>query len=93
MTQTESDVVHISSAVVRARPERAAGVIEAIGRLPGVEVFHAEEGKIVAVLEGPTSGALAASLTQIALLDGVMSANLVYEHIEPLSSLGEFHDT
>lgn len=93
MSKSEpEDVVHISSAVVRALPARAADVIEAIGRLPGVEVFHAEGGKIVVVLEGATSGALAASLAEINLIQGVVSANLVYEHIERLSSLGEFHD-
>lgn len=93
MSQSEpEDVVHISSAIVRALPARAAAVIEAIGLLPDAEVFHAEGGKIVVVLEGPTSGALAASLAEINLIEGVVSANLVYEHIEPRSSLGEFHD-
>ena len=84
------DLVHISSAVVRALPARAAAVVEAIGRLQDVEVFHAEGGKIVVVLEGPTSGALAASLAEINLIEGVVSTSLVYEHIESRSFLGEF---
>ncbi len=93
MSKSEpEDVVHISSAVVRALPARAASVIAAIGQLPDVEVFHAEAGKIVVVLEGATSGALAATLSEINLIEGVVSANLVYEHIEPLSALGETHD-
>lgn len=92
MTVSKPDVVHISSAVVRALPQRAAAVSQAIGLLPDVEVFHAEGGKIVVVLEGATSGALAASLSEINLIEGVVSANLVYEHIEPLSALGEPHD-
>lgn len=62
MTRSDPDVVHISSVVVRARPERAAAVVAAIDCLTGAEVFHAQAGKIVVVLEGVTSGALAASL-------------------------------
>ena len=92
MTGSKPDVVHISSAVVRALPGRAEAVSEAIGRLAGAEVFHAEGGKIVVVLEGATSAALAAILSEINLIEGVVSANLVYEHIEPLSALGESHD-
>lgn len=92
MTGLNPDVVHISSAIVRALPERAAAVVAAIDGLPGAEVFHAEGGKIVVVLEGATSGVLAASLSEINLIEGVVSANLVYEHIEPLSALGENHD-
>jgi nitrate reductase NapD len=92
MSKSKPEVVHISSAVVRALPERAGAVSQAIGRLAGAEVFHAEGGKIVVVLEGPTSGALAACLAEINLIAGVLSANLVYEHIEPISSLGETHD-
>ena len=92
MTRSEPDVVHISSAVVRALPERAAAVVAAIDRLTGAEVFHAQAGKIVVVLEGASSGALAASLSEINLIEGVVSANLVYEHIEPVSVLGEPHD-
>jgi nitrate reductase NapD len=92
MTGAKPDVVHISSAVVRALPERAAAVIEAIDRLAGAEVFHAEGSKIVVVLEGASSGALAAMLSEINLIEGVVSANLVYEHVEPLSALGEPHD-
>jgi periplasmic nitrate reductase NapD len=93
MSESEpEDLVHISSAVVRAHPTCAAAVVEAIGRLPAVEVFHAEGGKIIVVLEGPTSAALAATLAEINLIEGVVTTSLVYEHIEPRSFLGEFHD-
>jgi nitrate reductase NapD len=87
-TSGPDDVVHISSAIVRALPASAAAVVEAIGRLQDVEVFHAEGGKIVVVLEGPSSGALAASLAAINLIEGVVATSLVYEHIEPAFSLG-----
>jgi periplasmic nitrate reductase NapD len=89
MTQVSAEVVHISSAIVRAWPDRIAAVIKAIDGLPDVDVFHVESGKIVVVLEGPTSGAVSSRLAEIALIDGVVSANLVYDQVEPLSSLDE----
>jgi nitrate reductase NapD len=72
----------ISSAVVSAFPERAAAVAQAIARLPGAEVRAIHGSKIVIVLEGRESGEIGARLTEIALMDGVLAANLVYEHVE-----------
>ena len=39
-------------------------------------------GKIVVVIEGKSTGEMGDRLTRIALLDGVIAANMVYEHIE-----------
>lgn len=72
----------ISSAVVSAFPERAAAVAEAIAKLPGTEVRAMQGGKIVVLLEGRESGVIGTRLTEIALMDGVLAANLVYEHAE-----------
>jgi nitrate reductase NapD len=41
-------------------------------------------GKIVIIIEGRESGAIGARLAEIALMDGVLAANLVYEHAETL---------
>lgn len=84
-----SPKVHISSVVVRAAPERRAEVEAAIGRLEGCEVFHSENGKIVVVIEGPSSGVVGDRLAAMSLLDGVYSAGLVYEQVETMQSLGE----
>jgi nitrate reductase NapD len=59
-------------------------VAEAIAALPGAEVHAVEGSKIVIVLEGRESGEIGARLAQIALMDGVLAANLVYEHVERL---------
>jgi nitrate reductase NapD len=72
----------ISSAVVSAFPERAQAVAQTIAALPGVEVRAVHGGKIVILLEGRESGAIGARLAEIALMDGVLAANLVYEHAE-----------
>ena len=82
---------HISSAVVTVRPERAQEVARAIAELPGVEVHAVQHSKIVVVLEGPDSGTLGARLVTISLMDGVFSANMVFEQIE--STDGEEGDS
>lgn len=51
--------------------------------------MHGEQGKLIVILEGPTSGAIGELLTRINLMEGVISAAMVYEQIEPVESLGE----
>ncbi|MGB3390963.1 MAG: chaperone NapD [Pseudaminobacter sp.] len=72
---------HISSAVVSVLPRRADEVVERLAGMDGVEVHATQASKIVVTIEGPDSGALGERLTQITLLDGVIAANLVFEHI------------
>ena len=79
---------HISSAVVTARPERCPGLALEIAALPQTEVYAVEGSKIIVVIEGQSSGEIGGRLTAIALLDGVFSANLVFEQIEPLEDHG-----
>lgn len=78
----DADIWHVSSAVVTVRPERAAGIAGALAALPGVEVHGVAHSKIVLVLEAPDSGAIGARLAEIALMDGVFSANMVFEQID-----------
>lgn len=73
---------HISSAVVAVRPEHIQSVVNSIVAMPDTEVPAFEGGKIIVVMEGPSSGVIADRLTQIALLDGVITANMVFEHVE-----------
>ncbi len=73
---------HISSAVVAVLPARREEVRERLERMPGVEVHAAEGSRLVLTIEGPTSGMLGETLTGISLMDGVISANMVFEHIE-----------
>ncbi|MXN63919.1 hypothetical protein GR183_03300 [Stappia sp. GBMRC 2046] len=73
---------HISSAVVSVVPEHAEGVIRSLEAMADTEVHHRTDSKIVIVLEGPSEKAIGGRLAQIALLDHVLSANLVYEIID-----------
>jgi nitrate reductase NapD len=75
---------HISSAVVSVLPGHVEKVLRELAALDVVEVHACERGKIVVVIEGPDTGTLGDGLTRISFLDGVITANMVYEHIEKL---------
>lgn len=79
---------HISSAVVTARPERCPELARDIAALPQTEIHAIEGSKIIVIMEGESSGEIGSRLTAIALMDGVFSANLVFEHVEPLEDQG-----
>ena len=72
---------HISSAVVVAFPERRNELSRRLGQIDAVEVHTAEGSRIVVTIEGPSSGTLGETLIRIAAMDGVISANMVFEHI------------
>ena len=77
----------ISSAIVAVLPGRMADVAVAIERLRGPEIHARENGRIVIVMEGSSAGELGALLTAIGNLDGVIAANMVFEHIEEVRSI------
>jgi nitrate reductase NapD len=73
---------HVSSAVVVALPAHRQEVSDRVMQLPGVEVHASEGTRIVITIEGQTSGMLGETLSRISLIEGVISANMVFEHIE-----------
>ncbi|URK87793.1 chaperone NapD [Rhizobium sp. RCAM05350] len=73
---------HISSAVIATMPARTEGVLAEIARMENIEVHGHAGGKIVIVIEGTSTGMMGECLTRISLLDGVISANMVFEHVE-----------
>ena len=79
---------HISSAIVVVRTEMREQVQARLALMDGVEVHAAEGGKIVVVIEGGSTGALGGTLSEMALLDGVVAANMVFEHIELEETIG-----
>jgi nitrate reductase NapD len=81
--------VHISSAVVSVLPTCQAEIAAALSQMEGVEVFHQAPSKIVIVMEAPQSGMIGGRLAEIATLDGVLSANMVFEQVASLAELGE----
>ncbi len=84
-----SAVIHISSAVIRCLPAAVESVRVSIDALDLAEVVHVEENKLVVIIEGASSGMVGDCLTQISAYEGVVSAAMVYEQIEPAESAGE----
>ena len=79
---TAEATIHISSAVVSVLPEWRDRVLNALAALPGVEVHQRDASKIVIVMEAVESGILGGRLAEIASWRGVLSANMVFEHVE-----------
>lgn len=78
----KADTYHISSAVIMTLPAMHEAVLAHLGAMANVEV-HAHQGnKVVIVIEGTSTGVLGDRLSQISALDGVMAANMVFEHVE-----------
>lgn len=75
---------HISSSVVVVMPGRSAEVIRAIARMGGPEVRACENHRIIVVIEGSSADEVGGQLHAISNLDGVLAANLVFEHVDEL---------
>ena len=74
---------------IEARPEQsvrlpiAQAVHAAILAMEGAEIHLAQESKLVVTVEGPHEGFIADRMTAMHLLDGVLSAVLVFHQVEP----------
>ena len=79
---------HVSSAVVVALPARREEIGRTLAAFPGVEVHASDGSRIVVTIEGPSSGFLGETLTNISTLDGVISANMVFEHVDEREDTG-----
>jgi nitrate reductase NapD len=77
--------LHISGLIVHGHPDRQASVHAALAAFEDVEVHAADKrGKFVVTIETNSEADLAERFTAISLLDGVLSAALVYHHVEPV---------
>lgn len=81
MTDAEARY-HISSAVVAVVPAMKESVLEALSGMNNVEVYGHQDGKIVVVIEGTSTGMLGECLSRISALPGVVAASMVFEHVE-----------
>ena len=82
--------MNISSAVVRARPERLAQVQSRLEGMAGVEIHAATtDGKIVVTVEDDNAGAAADTFVRLHDIEGVVSVSLVYQYSDDGSQLEE----
>lgn len=87
MSQRNPEHFHVSSAVVLTSPAAADRLVETLAEMPNVEIHAAENGKIILVIEGRSSGEMGATLAAISGLPDVMAANMVFEHAEDLEEV------
>ena len=82
--------LHITSLVVHAVPRRIEQVSNAVAAVSGAEV-HASSpnGKLVVTLEAPGAAEMAAKVSSIQHIEGVLSATLVYEYADSLDAMNE----
>ncbi|MCC6659222.1 MAG: chaperone NapD [Rhodocyclaceae bacterium] len=75
--------MNISSIIVHAQPTELASVRGSLEQIPGVEVHAAtDDGKLVVTIETDTDGETARTFDRINVMDGVMSAAMVFHQFE-----------
>jgi nitrate reductase NapD len=73
---------HVSSAVLTVTPAAMDRVTRAIDSFENVEIHARDTSHIIITIEGSSTGQLGNTLTGLNLLDGVLGANMVFEHAE-----------
>lgn len=73
---------HVSSAVVATMPDMTRKVMDILENIENVEIHGEGMGKIIIVIEGNSTGMMGDTLTRISTLDGVIAANMVFEHVD-----------
>lgn len=75
--------MNISGILVHAMPAKYEKVKEDLLALPDVEIpVENEDGRMVVIIDEPGDQPSGESLMKIQGIDGVLTANLVYQHIE-----------
>jgi nitrate reductase NapD len=73
---------HVSSAIVSALPGKLEAVRAQLETMPDLEIHGCERNRIIVVIEGGSAGEVGDRLAAISVMEGVVAANLVFEHIE-----------
>lgn len=77
------ETLHISSLLLRSDPDQMPKVLEEIKKLQGAEIPVADKsGKIIVTLETPSESEIVEAMTTLQLIDGVVSAALIFHQAE-----------
>ena len=63
-------------------PGKLDAVRAQLGTMPDVEIHGGDRNRIIVVIEGSSAGEVGDRLAAISVMDGVVAASLVFEHIE-----------
>lgn len=82
--------LHITSLVVHVLPKALEQVVVGIIKIKGAQIHGSHPaGKLVITLEARHARDILDCVSQIELLDGVINASLVYQHVENWQSLNQ----
>ena len=82
--------LHITSLVVHVLPKALEQVVVGIVKIKGAQIHGSHPaGKLVITLEARHARDILDCVSQIELLDGVINASLVYQHVENWQSLNQ----
>lgn len=87
-----SACVHISSLIVQVRPECAEAICRAIRENGGEVAASDPRGKLIVVIETPDEAGVSGFADSLAVMDGVLSANLVYHLVDDPDAPGEMSE-
>lgn len=77
--------MNISSVIIRTQPDRQDSVRGRLLAIPGVELqAEDDEGRMVVTVEDGDGWSAQDSLLQVHLVEGLMSASLVYQYSDDL---------
>ena len=81
--------MNISGVIVLAALAKYPAVKEQLLALPGVDIpIDNEDGRMVVIIDEAGAKASGEVLMKIQTIDGVLSANLVYQHVEETNQDG-----
>lgn len=73
---------NICGVLVMARPERAAIVEQALGKVAGVEVHAREASKLVVTVEDVPQCSCVDIVSSLVDIEGVVSTSIIYQHTD-----------
>ena len=83
MTLAEPLLTHVSSFIVHVSPGVQDSIYQELTHIPHAEVHGGEPaGKLIVVMESEHEHQILDAINHIQTLDGVISATLVYHHID-----------
>lgn len=78
-----AETVHISSLVIRSRPEQTSSVVQQIQDIDDAQVAHFDDlGRIVVTLETPGEEGIVKAMAALHEINGVVSAALTYHQTD-----------
>ena len=84
----DAEEIHIAGVLVQCRPLDLMRVMRGVDALAAAEVFQSSaEGKLVVVIEAPSSRQVVAVIDEIRAVPGVINVALVYQHAEPAAAM------